>query len=249
MRSLTLSSLIASIDFTLLDPAATEDKVREVCARALEYSFASVCVRPQWVPLVAELLRGSAVKTCTVISFHHGIHSIRDKVAEARGAIRDGAQEIDWVFNHNTLTSTADVAFSLDVAETEVQAIASFAREFTSIVFKVIIETCALTDEQKIWICQVLATATVGVRIFLKTSTGFGEPRAADVPKGATPADVKLMLATATPINPLVEAKASGGLRTFGNYYEMWLAGATRFGIGWESALKIVEEARGRFAA
>ena len=247
MIPLTLSLLISRIDFTLLDPNATEAQIREVCIHALEHRFASVCVRPNWVMEVAQYLFRSDVRVCTVISFHEGANSIVDKVAETRKAIADGAQEIDWVFDYQSVREDYGLE-PMRHTHLEVDAFAELVHEFPDVIFKAILETCALEYVHKAWVCSLIARATQGLRVFVKTSTGYGTPRADGVPKGATVDDVQLMLRSAL-ANPFAEVKASGGLRSLNDVIAMHDAGATRFGIGWESALKIVEEAKTRLSA
>lgn len=236
----SLGALAGTIDYTNLDLGATDADIRQLCAQALEWGFASVCVRPSWVSLAAELLRGSMVRVCTVISFHEGRDSIDDKAAEARAAIARGAQEIDWVFSYENLIEFR-AAPSMSPVHVEVEAIATLAQEFPDVVLKVIIECCALDDELKRWICSLLANTYV--IHFVKTSTGFGTPRQDGVPKGATVGDVVLLRSVINDASPM-DVKASGGIRDLDTLLAMHGAGAMRFGIGHVAALSIMEAAR-----
>jgi deoxyribose-phosphate aldolase len=238
---LTAAVLRGSIDYTLLNLAADEAAIRQLCTEAVKGRYASVCVRPVWVPLVAELLQGSGVKVCTVISFHLGIDAIANKMAEARRCIAEGANEIDWVFNYRTVLNFQN-EMPAAVARCEVDAIAALAREFPAIVWKVIVETCALNDDQKRWICELLAQ-TMLANLFIKTSTGFGTPYAVAVAKGATVEDVVMFAGIIAACGSPMQIKASGGIRTLRDLLALRDAGATRFGIGSEGALSIMREA------
>ena len=155
------------IDHTILKPEATRDEVRKVCAEALKFEFASVCVNGYWVPLVAAELRGSPVRVCTVVGFPLGASSTASKVAEALGAIKDGAQEIDMVINIGALRSG-----DTDAVESDIKAVAAASHAHGAIV-KVIIETALLDDKQKTLACQLSQKAGAD---FVKTSTGFSRP-------------------------------------------------------------------------
>lgn len=239
---ITLIALAGRTDFSLLAPDATRSQVLDACAEARDRGFASVCVRPQFVPVVAEMLRGSPVKTCTVISFPFGTDPLADKVAEARQAMADGAEEIDWVFNHQNVTSMHN-ARVVSLVDEEAKALAELAREFPGVLLKVIIETYLLDDEQKRAICDLLARSFGTTRFFLKTSTGFAPARVPGDNTGATVEDVALMLEAGRAANPNVEVKASGGIRTFAAALALIKAGATRLGMGTAGALTVMREA------
>lgn len=230
------------IDFSVLAPDAERSQVLDACVQARDYGFASVCVRPRFVGVVANMLRGSKVKTCTVISFPLGTDPVADKVAETRQAIADGAEEIDWVFNHGNVVAMHSKR-AAGLIDEEVQTIASLAYEFPDIVFKVIIETYLLDNDQKHALCGLLALNFDGLRFFLKTSTGFAEARTPGDNTGATVEDVALMLEIGRATNPNVEVKASGGIKTLAAALAMIKAGATRLGMGTAGALAVMREA------
>jgi deoxyribose-phosphate aldolase len=214
------SSIAALIDHTLLKPEATASDIRKVCAEARHYGFASVCVNPYWVRLVAEELVGSTVKVCSVIGFPLGASATQIKVAETAAAIRDGAQEIDMVLNIGALRGGDP-----DAVRSDIHAVVEIAHACGAIV-KVILETALLDDEQKV--AASLLAKEAGAD-FVKTSTGFG-------PGGATAADVALMRRT---VGPAMGVKASGGVRTLEDLKTMAAAGANR--VGASASVKIVE--------
>ena len=199
------------IDHTLLKADATAAQVEVLCAEAREYGFASVCVNPVWVPFAAGLLKGSPVRTCTVVGFPLGATATRAKAFEAETALRDGAQEVDMVLALGPAKSGQwdRVAEDLRALRTAVPAPATL---------KVILETCLLTDGEKARACELALEAGLD---FVKTSTGFSTG-------GATEADVTLMRRT---VGTALGVKASGGIRTYGAALGMVLAGATRLGL------------------
>jgi deoxyribose-phosphate aldolase len=199
------------IDHTILKPDAARDEVKTVCAEALQYEFASVCVNAFWVPLVAAELKGSPVKVCTVAGFPLGATSTAAKVAETRAALADGAREIDMVINVGALRGGETV-----VVERDIRAVVEASHAAGAIV-KVIIETALLTDDQKVLACQLAQAAGAD---FVKTSTGFAK-------SGATVEDIALMRRT---VGPAMGVKASGGIRTLTDLKAMIAAGATRIG-------------------
>jgi len=207
------------IDHTLLKPEAMERDIATVCEQAREFTFASVCVNPCWVPFVHARLAGSTVRTCSVIGFPLGANRTSVKVSEARLAISEGASEIDMVINIGELRSGAQIF-------PEIKEVAAAVHEAGAIL-KVIIETCLLTEAQKVTACQMAKDAGAD---FVKTSTGFSSG-------GATEADVALMRAT---VGPDVGVKASGGVRTLEAVTRMVRAGANR--IGTSSGVHIIAE-------
>lgn len=215
-------SIAGIIDHTLLRPDATRDEILKICREARQYNFASVCVNPCWVPVVAAELAGSSVKVCSVVGFPLGATSTKAKVAETEAALRDGAQEIDMVQNIGALRGGDH-----DAVRSDIEAVVAVAHRAGAIV-KVILETALLDDHQKITACQLAKTAKAD---FVKTSTGFG-------PAGATVHDVELMRTT---VGPEMGVKASGGIRTLEDLKKMTAAGATR--IGASAGVKIVEAA------
>lgn len=205
------------IDHTLLKQDATPEQIVKLCEEAKQFDFMSVCVNPAYVPLAAKCLEGSDVKVCTVIGFPLGMNLTRTKVEEAELAIKEGATEIDMVINVGMLKAGHD-----DYVEEEIRQLKAVAG---SKVLKVIIETCLLTDEEKIRAC--VASKNAGAD-FVKTSTGFSTG-------GATAHDVALMRKT---VGPEMGVKASGGVRTHEDLIAMVEAGANR--IGTSNGTKII---------
>lgn len=205
------------IDHTLLKQDATPEQIIALCEEAKKFDFMSVCVNPAYVPLAAECLKGSDVKVCTVIGFPLGMNLTRTKVEEAELAIKEGADEIDMVINVGMLKAGHD-----QFVEEEIRELKAVAGQK---VLKVIIETCLLTDEEKVRAC--IASKNAGAD-FVKTSTGFSTG-------GATVHDVALMRKT---VGPEMGVKASGGVRTHEDLLAMVEAGATR--IGTSNGTKII---------
>lgn len=205
------------IDHTLLKQDATPEQIIKLCEEAKAYDFMSVCVNPAYVPLASECLKGSDVKVCTVIGFPLGMNLTRTKVDEATVAINQGADEIDMVINVGMLKNGND-----DYVQEEIRLLKEVAGNR---VLKVIIETCLLTDDEKVRAC--IAAKNAGAD-FVKTSTGFSTG-------GATAADVALMRKT---VGAEMGVKASGGVRTHEDLLAMVEAGATR--IGTSNGTKII---------
>ena len=202
-------NLAAYIDHTNLNPAATAEDIKKLCAEAREYGFASVCVNSSRVPLAAALLKCSGVSVCCVVGFPLGAMSSEAKAFEARRAVACGAAEIDMVVNIGLLKD-GDVK----AAEEDIRAVVEAVPEAA---VKVIIETCLLTDEEKIAACR--AAEAAGAK-FVKTSTGFSTG-------GATVEDVRLMRKS---VSAAVKVKASGGIRDAETARRMIEAGAERLG-------------------
>jgi deoxyribose-phosphate aldolase len=213
------------IDHTLLKPDATRQDIVELCAEAKTYQFASVCVHPANVRLVAEQLRGSPVKVCSVVGFPHGANVSEVKALEARRAIRDGAKEIDMVINVGALKSGDD-----DLVYRDIRAVTDVCMDGRALC-KVILETTLLTDEEKIRACKCAKKARAN---FVKTSTGFAGG-------GATAHDVALMASSVS--GTKMGVKASGGIRSFEDAKAMIQAGATRLGAS--AGVRILDEAKG----
>ncbi len=205
------------IDHTLLKQDATPEQIVKLCEEAKQFDFMSVCVNPAYVPLAAECLKGSSVKVCTVIGFPLGMNLTRTKVDEAKLCIAEGASEIDMVINVGMLKAGHD-----DYVREEIKLLKEVAGK---LVLKVIIETCLLTDEEKVRACRLSKEAGAD---FVKTSTGFSTG-------GATAHDVKLMRET---VGPEMGVKASGGVRTHEDLLAMVEAGANR--IGTSNGTKII---------
>ncbi len=205
------------IDHTLLKPDASDADIDKLCAEAQQYDFASVCVNPHFVSRCATNLKGSNVKVCTVIGFPLGQTLTSVKVYETKAAIKAGAEEIDMVINISMLKQHLDIEFQGEIAQVK-QACAGH-------LLKVIIETCLLSDEEKVRACRLAVRAGAD---YVKTSTGFATG-------GATIADVALMRQT---VGPTIGVKASGGIRSLEDVKAMVEAGATR--IGTSSGVKIM---------
>ncbi len=213
------------IDHTLLRPDATEADVARLCAEAVEYNFASVCVNPTHVRFAADQLQNTAVKTCAVVGFPLGATTTHDKIRETEQAIRAGAEEIDMVINIGALKGGDD-----EFVEQQITAVVQTAHNHHALC-KVIIETSYLTNEEKVLVCEMAAGAGAD---YVKTSTGFSGG-------GATVADITLMRRV---VGPKMGVKASGGVRSYADARAMIRAGANR--IGASSGVKIVAEATGR---
>lgn len=209
------------IDHTLLKPEATAADIRRLCAEALRYGFAAVCVNPYWTKLAWEQLSGSAVRVCAVVGFPLGATFTSVKRAEAQAALEAGAQEIDMVMNIGALRSG-----QLETVLLDMRAVVETAHQAGGLV-KVILETGLLDDYQKATACVLAKMAGAD---FVKTSTGFG-------PSGATVHDVALMRLV---VGPEMGVKAAGGIRTREDLERMVAAGATR--IGASAGVRILTE-------
>ena len=207
------------IDHTILKPDASDESIIKLCEEALHYDFASVCVNPGYVKLCAEKLKNSDVKVCTVVGFPLGATSTESKVFETKQSILDGATEIDMVINVSRLKEKDD-AYVVN----EIRKIKEACKDLT---LKVIIETCLLTDEDKVRACKLSMEAKAD---FVKTSTGFSTG-------GATKEDVKLMRET---VGDKMHVKASGGVKNKDSFLTMIENGADR--IGTSSGVKIMQE-------
>ena len=205
------------IDHTLLKPEATEAEIRKLCEEAVQYGFASVFVHPCWVTHCARWLRGSRVKVGTVVGFPLGANHTRIKAAEAAQNVRDGAEELDMVINIGWLKSNR-----MNLVKEDIRRVVLAARGRP---VKVIIETCLLTDEEKVRACLVAKSAGAA---FVKTSTGFNRA-------GATVGDVALLRRV---VGPQMGVKASGGIRDLAASLRLIEAGATR--IGTSAGVRIV---------
>ncbi len=197
------------IDHTLLKADANKEQILFLIDEAKKYEFAGVCVNPTWVKTAAEFLKDSAVKVCTVIGFPLGASTSAVKAFEAKDAIANGADEIDMVINIGALKSR-----NLKLVEDDIKAVVEASG---SKLVKVIIETCLLTDEEKVEACQL--AKLVGAD-FVKTSTGFSTG-------GATVENIELMREA---VGPTMGVKASGGARTLEAAQDFIKAGATRIG-------------------
>jgi len=204
-----MDDLHAYIDHTYLQPIADIKKIVTLCEEAKKYQFASVCVHPYFVPLVAKELQLTSIGIGTVIGFPLGGNKMATKVFEARQAIQEGATELDMVINLSALRQG-----ELQYVQEEIYEIKKVA-EYQ--ILKVIIETCYLTAQEKIQACEIAVAAGAD---FVKTSTGFGS-------QGATVEDVTLMRKT---VGSAVGVKASGGIKDRHTAIAMIRAGANRIG-------------------
>ncbi|CAF0959288.1 unnamed protein product [Didymodactylos carnosus] len=225
MSSLTQVQLDLSskIDHTLLKPDSTDDQIITLCSQAIQYQFASVCIQPTYVQLAHEHLKqqeqSSKVKVCTVIGFPLGSNTTETKLFECQQAIDQGAEEIDMVINIGKVKSK-----HWNYLEQEIKQIKDKCK---NLVLKVIIETCLLTREEKIQLCQIVTRCHAD---YIKTSTGFSTG-------GATLDDIKLMREYC---GENVKIKASGGIRDIKFANELIDAGATR--LGTSSGTKLVDD-------
>ncbi len=213
-------TIASMIDHTLLKPEATPAQVEKLCAEAAEYHFASVCVNPVYIPLAARLLDGTGVKVCCVVGFPLGAIAPEQKAAEAASCAAMGAEELDMVI-HVGAAKAGDWA----LVQRDIAGVVKAAAGRT---VKVIIETCLLTDEEKVKACEAAKAAGAD---FVKTSTGFSTG-------GATTHDIALMRKT---VGLEMGVKASGGIRDYATAMAMIEAGANR--IGASAGIEIVAAA------
>jgi deoxyribose-phosphate aldolase len=209
--ALSRPQLAALIDHTLLKPEATAAQIEQLCAEALRYGFAAVCVNAAFVKLAARQLRRSPIAVCTVVGFPLGATLPEVKAYEAARVLELGAREIDMVLNIGALRGGDDAAVARDI-----RAVAKAVKAGGGLL-KVILETALLTDEQKRAACLIAKKCGAD---FVKTSTGFAGG-------GATVADVALMRQT---VGPKLGVKAAGGIRSLADAQALVAAGATRLG-------------------
>ncbi|HYG65501.1 MAG TPA: deoxyribose-phosphate aldolase [Thermoanaerobaculia bacterium] len=201
------------VDHTLLRPDAMEEEVRSLITEAAEHGFASVCIPPVYVPLAAAGLAGTGVHPGTVVGFPLGYVHPETRLAESRRAVADGAVELDTVLNISWLKSGEDRRVLDDLAGW----VRALRAEREGLVLKVILETCLLTDDEKVRGTRLVVEAGAD---FVKTSTGFAKG-------GATVEDVELLARTA---EGRIGVKASGGIRDAVTARALIAAGATRLG-------------------
>lgn len=200
--------ILALVDHTLLSQTATWEEIQLICDDAIRYQTASVCIPPSYVKSVKDYV-GDKMKVCTVIGFPNGYNTTAVKVFETSDAVNNGADEIDMVIN---LGMVKDKRY--DELTEEIRAI---KKACNGKLLKVIIETCLLTEEEKIQLCKAVTEAGAD---FIKTSTGFSKA-------GATVADVALMR---TNVGAAVKVKAAGGISSLEDAEDMIKAGADRLG-------------------
>ncbi len=211
MTRISNAELAAMIDHTILAPSAGQADIGRLCAEARQHGFASVCANPLWASLLVEELTGSEVLPCVVVGFPLGASSTQVKAFEAEQAVAAGVKEVDMVIN-----IAAVRAMDRQTVAADVEAVAQVCHAANA-ALKVIIETSELSDQEKVFACQVSVAAGAD---FVKTSTGFSA-------SGAKEADVKLMRQT---VGPNIGVKASGGIRTRQQALAMIAAGANRIG-------------------
>ena len=205
---MTTEEILSKVDHTLLAQTATWEEIRGVLDDAMKYHTASACIPPSYVKQAAEYVNGR-LPICTVIGFPNGYSTTATKVFETKDAVANGASEIDMVLNIGFLKDRR-----YDEIEAEIRAIHEACE---GRILKVIIETCLLTDEEKIKMCELVTKAGAE---FIKTSTGFSKA-------GATFADVKLMKEH---VGPVVKVKAAGGISSFDDAEKFIELGADRLG-------------------
>jgi deoxyribose-phosphate aldolase len=220
-RLIGRDELAKRIDHTLLKPYATSSDIDQLCAEAMKFDFWSVCVGSSYVKRAAENLKGSGVKVCAVVGFPLGFSLSTVKLAEAKAAIKDGADEIDMVMNLGAFKSD-----DYDLVFREIEDMAKYCHAEDKIL-KVIVECCYLTDDEKAGAARLAARAGAD---YVKTSTGFGTG-------GATVEDVALLKKT---LAGGARIKAAGGIGSLEKALDMIKAGADR--IGTSSGVKIMTE-------
>lgn len=219
--TITAAEMAKYIDHTLLKPEATIDALDTLCAEARSYGFKAVCINSAHVADVVHKLHGSGVDVCTVVGFPLGAMHMQAKAFEAENALADGAQELDMVINIGALKSG-----DLQTVEADIKAVRRVAA--SPAILKVIIETCLLTEAEKIKACEIAKNAGAD---FVKTSTGFSIG-------GATVKDVSLMRQI---VGKEMGVKASGGIKDYATAVAMVKAGANRLGVS--AGIAIVEGA------
>jgi deoxyribose-phosphate aldolase len=212
-------NLPALIDHTILRPEATRTDVLRLCTEAKQYGFTVIFIPPCYAAEAVQAVAGSPVRVGIPVGFPLGGHATAIKVAEAVEGVKQGAVVLDMVINVSRLKSGDLDAVREDIVEV--------VRATPDAEHKVILETCYLTDQEKITACRLVVEAGAD---YVKTSTGFGAG-------GATTADIKLMKAA---VAGRAKVKASGGIRDWRSACEMLEAGADR--IGTSASLKIMEE-------
>jgi deoxyribose-phosphate aldolase len=217
--AITSEVMARAIDHTVLKPDALRADIDVFAKEAITHGFYALCINPCHVALASKLLNGSDVHVCTVVGFPLGCTTLKAKAFEAETAIKDGASEIDMVLNVGALKSGEIKTVEADIKA--VRQIVSLDRQL-----KVIIETCLLTNNEKILACKIAETAGAN---FVKTSTGFSSG-------GATVEDVRLMKQI---VGDRMQVKASGGIRDWDQATAMIQAGASR--IGTSSGVTILQ--------
>ena len=212
-----INEILTHVDHTLLSQTATWDEIRQICDDGIAYHTASVCIPPSYVKPACDYVNGQ-IPICTVIGFPNGYMTTESKAFEAKDALENGASEIDMVINIGWLKDG-----KYDLVSDEIRALKSVCGDK---ILKVIIETCLLTDAEKVKMCQIV---TVAGADYIKTSTGFSSG-------GATFDDIKLF---AEHIGPNVKIKAAGGISSMADAEKFLALGADR--LGTSRIVKIVK--------
>ncbi len=200
--------LLAKADHTLLQQTATWEEIKQICDDAIQYQTASICIPPSYVKQAKEYV-GDKMAVCTVIGFPNGYNTTAVKAFETKDALENGADEIDMVINIGWVKDR-----NYEAVQKEIETLKAVCGEK---ILKVIIETCLLTEEEKIKMCEVVTNAGAD---YIKTSTGFSTA-------GATFEDVKLF---AEHVGKEVKIKAAGGISSFADAEEFARLGASRLG-------------------
>lgn len=203
-----IQTILSKVDHTLLAPAATQAQIGVLCDEAIRFQTASVCIPPSYVHAAREYV-GNRIRVCTVIGFPNGYETTAVKVYEAEDAVKNGADEIDMVINIGWLKDRRYAELL-----SEIKAVRA---SFEGKALKVIVETCLLSEEEKIRICGLVAASGAD---FIKTSTGFSSG-------GATREDIRLFAEHRT---PTLKIKAAGGISTFEDAEALLSLGADRLG-------------------
>lgn len=212
-----INEILTHVDHTLLSQTATWDEIRQICDDGIAYHTASVCIPPSYVKQACGYVNGQ-IPICTVIGFPNGYMTTESKAFEAKDALENGASEIDMVINIGWLKDG-----KYDLVSDEIRALKSVCGDK---ILKVIIETCLLTDAEKVKMCQIVTEAGAD---YIKTSTGFSSG-------GATFDDIKLF---AEHIGPNVKIKAAGGISSMADAEKFLALGADR--LGTSRIVKIVK--------
>lgn len=223
MRYMKKEEILSKVDHTLLTQTATWEEIKQICDDGIKYGCASVCIPPSYVKQASEYVEGK-IAVCTVIGFPNGYHTKEVKVFETKDAISNGAAEIDMVINIGDLK-----AKKYEEIENEIRALKEACQDK---ILKVIIETCLLTEEEKIKMCEIVTNAGAD---FIKTSTGFST-------SGATFADVELFKKH---VGENVQIKAAGGIASLDDAEKFISLGATRLGTSRIVKIMKNEEATG----
>lgn len=214
---MTNKEILSHIDHTLLKQFATWEEIKVICDDAIEYETASVCIPPSYVKKIKETY-GNKLNICTVIGFPLGYNTTATKVFEAIDAVKNGASEIDMVINITALKNK-----DYDLVQNE---IAEIKKAIGDKILKVIVETCFLSEDEKVKVCELVTNAKAD---YIKTSTGFGTA-------GATIEDIRLFKAN---IGPAVKMKAAGGVKSVDDLIAFINEGCSR--IGTSSAVKMLK--------